>query len=420
MVVGDHEQVSPEAVGEDFTISRVLQHQYLEDFPNTLLYDGKLSLYDMSRWTASGMLCLTEHFRCVPAIIGFSNRLSYDGKIKPLRDSNSSKLRAVVPHRIQGTRKGKQKINEEEALEIVSLIGGMCELESYKGRTIGIISLLGDEQAKRIEFLLRKHIPAAEIEARKIICGNAAQFQGDERDVMLLSMVDSNEGDGPMRKAGEGPGESTKKRYNVAASRAQNQMWIVHSMDYLTDLKPDDIRRELLEYAYVEAQKSVNESSEYKTDSEFERLILDALLKRGYTVKTQYSVGYYRIDIVVEYEGRKLAIECDGERWHSGAEKVAEDMARQAVLERLGWRFHRIRGSLYFRDPDAALNLMWQRLNQLNIRPTVESSAEPPTNIIHEELLRISAEFKRKMTENIIYTAAFGQVAELPHERGLT
>lgn len=399
VVVGDHEQVSPDAVGEDLAVSRSLQHQYLEGFPNTVLYDGKLSLYDMSRWTASGMLSLTEHFRCLPAIIGFSNRLSYDGKIKPLRDPSSSSLRAVVPHRIHGSREGSQKINKEEAVEIVSLIGGMCRHQSYAGRSIGVVSLLGDDQAKYIENLLRRHIPVAEIETRKIICGNAAQFQGDERDVMLLSMVDSNEGDGPMRKVGDGPSESIKKRYNVAASRAQNQMWVVHSMDYLTDLKPDDIRRELLDYAHVEAQNVVDADSENRTESEFERLVLAELLKRGYKVKTQYPVGFYRIDIVVECEERKLAIECDGERWHSGAEKIAEDLARQAVLERLGWRFHRIRGSLFFRDPDTALNLMWQQLAQLNIKPFVANKLEMPTNSIHEELLRIAAQVRLEMAE---------------------
>lgn len=399
VVVGDHEQVSPDAVGEDLAISRSLQHQYLDGFPNTVLYDGKLSLYDMSRWTASGMLSLTEHFRCLPAIIGFSNRLSYHGKIKPLRDPSSSSLRPVIPHRIQGSREGRQKINNEEAIEIVALIRGMCMHQAYAGRSIGVVSLLGDDQAKHIENLLRRYIPIAEIEDRKIICGNAAQFQGDERDVMFLSMVDSNEGDGPMRKVGDGPSESIKKRYNVAGSRAQNQMWVVHSMDYLTDLKPDDIRRELLEYAHVEAQENVDEDSENRTESEFERLVLEELLKRGYKVKTQYPVGYYRIDMVVEYEGRKIAIECDGERWHSGAEKIAEDLARQAVLERLGWRFHRIRGSLFFRDPDTALNLMLQRLAQLNIKPVAPNSLDLPTTMVHEELLRITAQVRLEMAE---------------------
>ena len=150
----------------------------------------------MSRWAASGMLSLSEHFPCLPAIIGFSNRLSYNGKIKPLRDPSTSVLRAVIPYRINGKREGRQKINKEEALEIVALIRAMCLHENYSNRSIGVISLLGDDQAKHIENLLREHIPVAEIENRKIICGNAAQFQGDERDVIFLSMVDSNEGVG--------------------------------------------------------------------------------------------------------------------------------------------------------------------------------------------------------------------------------
>jgi very-short-patch-repair endonuclease len=275
----------------------------------------------------------------------------------------------------------------------------MCKHEHYLNRSIGVISLLGDEQAKLIEGLLRQHLPISEIEDRKIVCGNAAQFQGDERDVMFLSMVDSNEGDGPMRKVGDGANELNKKRYNVAASRAQNQMWILHSMDYATDRQPDDIRRDLLEYAHTEAQHQAGDSSRHRTDSEFERLVLDALVRRNYKVKTQYTVGHYRIDMVVEHEGRKLAVECDGEKWHSGDEKIAEDFARQAVLERLGWRFHRIRGSLFFRNPEKAMELLWGQLDRLNIRPILEDTPPSPANDVHESLLRAASAIRREISE---------------------
>lgn len=409
VVVGDHEQVSPDAVGDDLAVSQALQQQYLEGFPNSALYDGKLSLYDLGRQTAS-MLSLSEHFRCVPAIIGFSNRLSYGGKIRPLRDSTSSPLRAVVPHRVAGSRDGRQKINREEAQEAVSLIGAMCDHASYDGHSIGVISLLGDDQAKLIETLLRRHLPAKEIEARKIMCGNAAHFQGDERDVMLLSMVDSNEGDGPLRKVGEGANELYKKRYNVAGSRAQNQMWVLHSMDYSIDLKPDDLRRDLLEYAYVDGQVPGGSGAVERTESEFERLVLQAIAARGYKIQTQYPVGYYRIDMVVGDANGRLAVECDGERWHSGAEKIAEDMARQAILERLGWRFHRIRGSQYFRDPDQSLTSLWERLEQLGIRPS--PAVEPPAQgaEIHESLLRIALTLRNAWFPQSLFPDHQGQM----------
>ena len=168
-------------------------------------------------------------------------------------------------------------------------------------------------------------------------------------------------------------------------------------MDYITDLKPDDIRRELLEYAHVEAQTQMTDGALNQTESEFEKLVLNALVTRGYVVKTQYAVGYYRIDMVVEYEGRKLAIECDGERWHSGDEKIAEDLARQAILERLGWRFHRIRGSLFFRDPDTALELLWTRLGKLDIHPTIKAVSSSVEGDVHESLLRIASAIRLEM-----------------------
>ena len=70
----------------------------------------------------------------------------------------------------------------------------------------------------------------------------------------------------------------------------------------------------------------------------------------GYHIKQQWKVGAYRIDMVAIYKNQKIAIECDGEKYHSSDEQVRNDIERQSVLERLGWRFIRIRGSEYFRD----------------------------------------------------------------------
>ena len=53
----------------------------------------------------------------------------------------------------------------------------------------------------------------------------------------------------------------------------------------------------------------------------------------------------------VEGGGKNLAVECDGDRFHP-FEKLKEDMERQAILERQGWKFARIRGNHFFRNPD--------------------------------------------------------------------
>lgn len=79
-----------------------------------------------------------------------------------------------------------------------------------------------------IDSLLRRHMEAEKFEkVHRILCGNAAQFQGDERDVVFLSVVDSSDGGVlPLRQTDE-----FKRRFNVAASRARDQMWVVHSLD---------------------------------------------------------------------------------------------------------------------------------------------------------------------------------------------
>ncbi len=218
-----------------------------------------------------------------------------------------------------------------------------------------------------IEQLLRQRLPPEVFARHRLLCGNAAQFQGDERDVIFLSIVDSPPDEGVLRKREAGPHELYKKRYNVAASRARNQLWVVHSLDPEAHLQPGDLRRRLIEHARNPQSLSLALQKQ-QTDSPFEQLVLQRLVAAGYRVRTQYPVGAYRIDLVVEGQKRRLAVECDGERWHTHDE-LQHDLERQAILERLGWVFVRIRGSLFFRDPESAMVPVFDKLKYLDIEP---------------------------------------------------
>lgn len=66
---------------------------------------------------------------------------------------------------------------------------------------------------------------------------------------------------------------------------------------------------------------------------------------------------------------KNVAIECDGERWHSGEAKIREDMERQTILERLGWRFIRIRGSEYYSNPEKTMERVIAELTNYGIEP---------------------------------------------------
>lgn len=382
IVVGDDEQVTPLDVGGEQQPIQDLIGQWLTDLPSPQLFDLKTSIYDRAQIAFGSTIRLKEHFRCVPEIIQFSNHLSYGGDIKPLRESASTPIKpALVAHRVEGIKVGKK--NAAEAESIAALIVAAIEQPEYSGKSFGVISLVGNEQAGEVERLLRTRLDAVEYEQRRVLCGNPAQFQGDERDAIFLSMVDSKaEGEGPLGKRGDGADGLWKKRYNVAASRAKDQLWVVYSLDHQTQLKPGDLRRRLIEHAIdPSALMRLLAAGIAKTESPFEAEVYQRLVAEGYQVTPQWPVGAYRIDLVVEgEEGKRLAIECDGHRWHY--DKVAEDLARQALLERLGWRFVRIGGIAFYRDKAKAMQPVFEKLGMLGITPVATQPVIAPTQPI--------------------------------------
>lgn len=384
VVVGDKEQVAPDAVGQRLDPVQRLIDTNLQGIPNSHLYDGQTSIYDLAETAFGGVVALREHFRCVPEIIQFSNEVSYNFTIRPLREPMSASVRpALIAHRVHGFRDSNGKTNQVEAEEIASLIiacltdPAYALNESGQPTTFGVISLVGVEQALLIEEVLRQRLSPSTFAKHRLLCGSAAQFQGDERDVVFLSMVDGPPDDGQLANRDEGPRALYKKRYNVAVSRARNQLWVVYSLDPSAHLKPRDLRRRLIEHARdPQALMRAMEVQGKRTDSIFEKLVLQRLLAAGYRVETQWPVGAYRIDLVVEGKIRKLAVECDGEKWHT-AEQLQHDIDREAVLRRLGWTFVRIRGSVFFRDPDAAIAPVFVKLDQLGIEPLGKGVAPP-------------------------------------------
>ena len=394
IVVGDDRQVSPLAVGVDNEAAQsVIESHILGTIPNAHLYDPKTSLYDLAATTFQPLM-LREHFRCVPDIIGYCNEMSYEGKIRPLRDKSSTELRpSIVEHRVSdGLRSANGKTNQREAEETVKIIEACLKQPEYENKTFGVISLLGADQARVVQNELYKVLDVATIENHSILCGDAANFQGDERDVIILNLVDSNEGEGPMRLRAEGADDAIKKRYNVAVSRAKDQLWIVHSLDVSRDLKAGDMRRGLLDYArrgdgFEIKERQVEEAS----DSPFESEVGKALVRRGYEdIQQQFPVGSYRIDIALVRGRQRIAIECDGERWHSGEQKLLEDLERQTVLERLGWKFIRIRGSRYYAGKEACLEEVYGKLEEMGVFPQ-----ERPEQAVSSDLLdRIRAELE--------------------------
>ncbi|OLB20994.1 MAG: hypothetical protein AUH16_03535 [Acidobacteria bacterium 13_2_20CM_57_7] len=142
-------------------------------------------------------------------------------------------------------------------------------------------------------------------------------------------------------------------------------------------MKPDDLRRQLIEHAQDPSRlMHALEEKEKRTQSPFEREVMKCLVAAGYRVAPHWRVGAFRIDLVVEGDGRRLAIECDGDRYYP-LEKLPQDMDRQAVLERMGGIFARVRGTEFFRNPERAMKPVYDKLQHLEISP---NSASPSTS----------------------------------------
>ena len=231
--------------------------------------------------------------------------------------------------------------------------------------TFGVISLQGEEQAKLINQLLLERLMPEEIEQRELVCGDAYAFQGDERDVMFLSMVAaSNQRFAALVK------DSDKQRFNVAASRGRDQVWLFHTVT-LNELNPDDMRYKLLAYYSNPAAQPVGKPDWDKCESDFEREVGKIIYAKNYRLIPQYEPfgsGSYRIDFVIEGLRSRLAVECDGPH-HDDPEQIEHDMARQRQLERCKWVFWRVSASSFYFDRDKAMASLWRKLEELEIHP---------------------------------------------------
>src|SRR5690606_35255468 len=246
IVVGDDKQNSPEAVGvQEDDIAR-LAREHLASFRSSAEYRPDTSLFDHAERTFGSHVTLREHFRCVPEIIRFSNALCYrDTPLIPLRQPPPGRLpplRSVFV--AEGACEGNHAriLNRAEAEALVDTIARLVEDPAYRGKSMGVIALQGHAQAQEIERLLARRLDPKVIEERRLRCGEPATFQGDQRDVMFLSLVIAPNVN--FRALNRLPDQ---RRFNVAMSRARDQVWLFHSVR-LSDLSPEDLRYRLIQF----------------------------------------------------------------------------------------------------------------------------------------------------------------------------
>lgn len=392
LVVGDHKQVSPSAVGTAEEKIKELVSRFLTKQPHGSEMTPDKSIYDLARVVFAGnSVMLKEHFRCVPAIIEFSNREFYQGDIRALRLPKANER--LDPPLIDVFVKGgyrKGDVNDPEAKAIVDEIESILVDPLFDSRTIGVVTLHGTAQAALIHEMVTKRISAIDVISRKIAIGPPPVFQGRERDIMLVSMV---QGPGNLAAANRA---DMHQRFNVALSRARDRMYLFRSVNE-TEFREDTLNGKVISHFKQPFHQDVKrvQALREKCESGFEFEMFDELVRRGFRVEPQVPCGGYRIDFVIEgNEGRRLAVECDGDRYH-GPGQWQDDMVRQRVLERAGWTFWRCFASSFVRRREAVLADLMQTLQKLGIEPLGAESVDNTVWVHYKEVDPYSVEEER-------------------------
>jgi very-short-patch-repair endonuclease len=193
---------------------------------------------------------------------------------------------------------------------------------------------------------------------------NLERVQGDERDAIILSVGYGKTADGRLLyRFGPLLQQGGERRLNVAITRAKQRMTLVSSFAH-TDMEPGRSQAEgvqlLTNYLEYAASRGGSLGRAVLTKPElnpFEISVRDALTAAGIPLIAQYGASGYRIDFAACYPtkpGRMvLAIECDGASYHSAPTARDRDRLRQDQLETLGWTFHRIWSTDWFRNQQA-------------------------------------------------------------------
>lgn len=362
IVVGDPKQLPPTSFFEKLVDTD-------DDVEEMRVTDNQESILDLAAPLFSPVRDLQWHYRSLhESLIAFSNRYFYDDRLClfPAPDAEGGDL-GVRFHRADGTfHKGK---NEAEAAEIVR--GALRELRDNGGRnSIGIAAMNVEQQATIQDELDRQLKMMPEVAAiadsagadkgEPLFVKNLENVQGDERDVIFISLTYGPDRDGNRyQRFGPINQENGWRRLNVLFSRARRRMEVYSSMDssYVV-AGPESSRgaralREFLEYCERGKLPDLGHRTGRGPDSAFEIEVADAVRDAGLLAEPQVGVCGYFIDIGVCHPNVPgsylLGIECDGAMYHSALSARDRDKLRQSILERKGWKIHRIWSTDWYR-----------------------------------------------------------------------
>jgi very-short-patch-repair endonuclease len=424
VVVGDSKQLPPTSFFDSLTGSgeEADEENVTADIQSILeLCKARQMPERMLRW----------HYRSLhQSLIAASNHLFYEDKLVIFPSPGGQGQLGLVYHQLPETyyERGTTRTNPLEAQVVAEAV--LHHARTTPRLTLGVVAFsTAQRQAIQdaLERLRRQH-PETETFFNRhphepFFIKNLENVQGDERDVILISVGYGRTKDGYLTMSfGPLNGEGGERRLNVLITRAKQRC------EVFTNLTADDLDLSRTRAKGVAALKTFlnfaqhghlnqNEETGRAMESPFEEAVYRALTARGYSVRPQMgSQGFY-IDLAVvdpNQPGRYvLGIECDGAMYHSARSARDRDRLRQQVLEAVGWRLHRIWSTDWLRDPQREMERVVQAIEEARRHAAQDDPNEPEEAEVGPEATDTGIEREAISAANQALAEPY-QVAQLP------
>ncbi|MEQ8788783.1 MAG: AAA domain-containing protein [Pirellulaceae bacterium] len=299
--------------------------------------------------------------------------------------------------------------NRAEADYIAELVRAILAGDS--GKTIGVVAFSEAQQGEIEQALDRLGEKDAEFRQRLdaelereedgqfvgLLVKNLENIQGDERDIIILSICYGRDAGGRMlMNFGPINQSGGEKRLNVAFSRAKHHMAVVTSIRSaaITNEYNDGANclKNYLRYAEAvslgddgSAMAVLHGMSRWRAQREPDappddlvaRQIADALRAEGLMVERGVGKSFFRCDVAVRREGDpqyQLAVLVDGESYYSQQDLLERDMMRPRLLEAFGWRVAHVLAKDWLHDREAVLRRLLSALQEDVSTPHASSS----------------------------------------------
>ena len=370
-VIGDPHQLTPVVTLSDALVRKIAASERFDndDLAHRGIHHKEGSAYLAFEHAVAPEphqpMVLDEHYRCHPHIARWFNHAFYGGSLTVLTDvagmpSNERRIEWLdVWGEVHRGGAGSWT-NIAEAEVAVRQIAAMVR---HTDRSVGVVTPFS-AQAALIQRLARRdeHLGEERLAAADFCCGTAHRFQGGEKDTIVFSAVLTP--GIPQRTAAWV--EREKNLINVAVSRAKQSLVVLGHPEIDAELSPTLASlRSYLRHISTDDDDDVMRPAidEIRTDSQAEARLLVAMRDAGLQPRGKLYVQGYELDFALQEHGRRLNVEVDGDHHVDARGKLRrQDLARDRILARIGWKVIRIPAWRCSWDVEAAIRDIRARL----------------------------------------------------------